>query len=472
MNKKKIYYCLAALLATFPVLNSCSFLEVDELGKSDTDTFFSEMEGLRTARMGLYRITFDFFDQYLCKYAEVAGESLQSVVVGSGGEMYYQYNFLSTPDLETTAVGYLWKRGYAVITNANTILNYSENLKAKFPDNADEIRHIEAEACFMRALVHFSLVCCYAQPYGFTSDASHLGIPVADHVVGANEQIARSSVRTVYDQIIRDLNTAYGILGDSAPAEADYVSGLACDALLARAYLYMGDYGQAESYSGKIISVLNLTSYEDYADMFTGEELGDEAVFRLSGYYAGSSLRKFYDYESASFIPANDFIGLFAADDIRRTLLEAPDGSAACMKYYDMATSVPDEQFYYLTVLRLSEMYLIRAEARCMQDDLEGAASDLKKLQARARNVSEDDIVLSYADAGGLMELIKTERRKELFAEGHRFFDLARWGDDIVRPEDTNSSMKILEYPDYRYALPIPQVEMDVNEAMVQNEGY
>jgi hypothetical protein len=49
---------------------------------------------------------------------------------------------------------------------------------------------------------------------------------------------------------------------------------------------------------------------------------------------------------------------------------------------------------------------------------------------------------------------------------------LARWGDDVVRSASTNSSMKTLNYPDYRYVLPIPQVEMDANEAMEQNEGY
>ena len=56
--------------------------------------------------------------------------------------------------------------------------------------------------------------------------------------------------------------------------------------------------------------------------------------------------------------------------------------------------------------------------------------------------------------------------------EGHRFFDLARWNDDIVRSEDTNSIVKKLDYPDYRFALPIPRVEMDANPDMEQNEGY
>lgn len=460
------------MLISLLTLSGCSFLEVEELGKSDTDTFFSEMLGLRTARVGLYSVTYDFYDQYLCKYAEVAGDNLQSVVVGSSGEMYNEFNFASTPDSETSSVGYIWKRGYTIITNANTILNYTGDLKKAYPNEVEEIRHIEAEACFMRALAHFDLVRCYAQPYGYTADASHLGIPIADRLLGADEQIARSSVGKVYEQIVRDINTAHDILGDAAPEDANYVSGMACNALLARVYLYMGDYAKAEEYADKVIPLLELTPNDAYADMFTGEKIGEEAIFRLTGYYAGHSLKTFYNYESAVYMPTADFERLFEAGDVRLGLLKAPDESRACMKYYDLSSSIPDEQFYNVTVLRGSEIYLIRAEARCRQDDLDNAADDVRKIQARAQGLPEESVVISYAGADALMEIIKQERRRELFAEGHRFFDLARWNDDIVRPATTNSSMKKLEYPDYRYALPIPQVEIDANSAVVQNEGY
>ncbi len=469
---KRTLFCLGALVMSLATLSSCSFLEVEELGKSDTDTFFSELLGLRTARIGLYNITYDFYDQYLCKYAEVAGDNLQSVVVGTGSEMYNEFNFASTSDSETSSAGYIWKRGYAIITNANTILSYTGDLKTAYPNDVDEIRRIEAEAYFLRALAHFDLVRCYAQPYGYTEDASHLGVPIADHLLGTDELIARSSVKKVYEQIVKDLNTAHDILGDAAPSDANYISGMACNALLARVYLYMQNYALAEEYADKVIPLLTLTPQGAYAAMFTGEEIGEEAIFRLTGYYAGHSLKTFYNYESAIFVPTSDFENLFRPDDVRRTLLYAPDQSLACMKYYDLSSLVPDEQFYHITVLRGSEMYLIRAEARCKQNNLEDAAADLQKIQARALGLSESSIEISYNTADDLMELIKEERRKEFFAEGHRFFDLARWGDDIVRPDDTNSAMKRLEYPDYRYALPITRVEMDANSAMVQNEGY
>lgn len=462
-------------MMSLSTLSSCSFLEVEELGKSDTDAFFSELLGLRTARIGLYSITYDFYDQHLYRYAEVAGDNLQSVVVGSGSEMYDEFNFASTSDSETTSAGYIWKRGYAIITNANTILSYTGDLKTAYPNDVDEIRHIEAEAYFLRALAHFDLVRCYAQPYGYTKDASHLGVPIADHLLGTNELIARSSVKKVYEQIVKDLNTAHDILGDAAPSDANYISGMACNALLARIYLYMGNYTLAEEYADKVIPQLTLTPKDNYAAMFTGEKIGEEAIFRLTGYYAGHFLKTFYNYESAVFVPTSDFESLFDPSDVRMELIKAPDQSLACMKYYDLSSSVPDEQFYHITVLRGSEMYLIRAEARCNKatPDLDGAANDLRKIRARALGLPESSVEILYNDnADELMEEIKLERRKELFAEGHRFFDLARWGDDIVRPEDTNSSIKRLEYPDYRYALPITRVEMDANSAMVQNEGY
>lgn len=460
---KRTLFCLGALLMSLSMLSSCSFLEVEELGKSDTDTFFSELPGLRTARVGLYGVMYDFYDQYLCKYAEVAGNDLQTVTVGSSSEMYDVYNFTSTPDLETTSVGYIWKRGYAIITNANTILNYSGDLKTAYPNDVDEIRHIEAEVYFMRALALFDLVRCYAQPYNYTSDASHPGIPIADRLLGADEQIARSSVRKVYEQIVKDLNTAHDTLGDTAPADAHYVSGMACSALLARVYLYMENYAMAKEYADKVIPLLQLTPNSSYAAMFTDEKIGEEAIFRLTGYYAGHSLKTFYNYESAVYVPTSEFEKLFVPNDIRLGLIKAPDQSRACMKYYDLSSSRPDDQFYNITILRGSEMYLIRAEARCKQNDLQNAADDLRKIQARSQGQPEDSIVISYKDANDLMEIIKQERRKELFAEGHRFFDLARWNDDIIRSETTNSSMKKLEYPDYRYALPIPQVEIDAN---------
>ncbi len=468
--KRFKYILLAVLLGSLG--SSCSFLEVDNQGTTDTDTFFKDLDGLRIASSGLYYLTYSFYDSQLYKYAEVAGDLITASIIGSSSDMYYQFNFESEPDMETTSVGYIWKNGYNVIINANTILNYTSKLKEAYPNNATEVTHIEAQALMTRAMVHFDLVRCYAQPYGFTTSADHLGIPIVDRLLGVNEEIGRSSVAKVYSQIIADLKSAQAKFSQEFTSDAHYGSADACSALLSRVYLYMGKYTESADAATQLIAKYSLTQGASYMAMFDGQQLGDEAIYRLSGYYAGSSLKNFYSYDSPKYIPSKKLTEIIAESDCRRGVVERSINSSekiACYKYYDFTSASPDEQYYNLTVVRLSELYLNRAEALCLTGKLDLAADDLEALQSRAMGSAQS---VTYADADDLFEQIKTERAKELCFEGHRFFDLARWGDDIVRDESSSASTKLLEYPDYRYALPIPTVEIEANSSIKQNEGY
>jgi hypothetical protein len=119
-------------------------------------------------------------------------------------------------------------------------------------------------------------------------------------------------------------------------------------------------------------------------------------------------------------------------------------------------------------------MYLIHAEALCRRTnpDLAGAAADIKALQARAMGKKVEEITLTYKDADELLKIIEDERVRELNMEGHRLFDITRLGHNLERGTSTTSTMKSLAWPDYRFALPICQTEMDTNEAMKQNDGY
>lgn len=98
-----------------------------------------------------------------------------------------------------------------------------------------------------------------------------------------------------------------------------------------------------------------------------------------------------------------------------------------------------------------------------MQNNTEQAEKDLKAIRARARGVPADAVTLSWSDRDDLMGLIEEERMRELCFEGHRFFDLARWHKNIVNDKVS------LAYPDYRYVLQIPYVELDANENMKNN---
>jgi hypothetical protein len=130
-----------------------------------------------------------------------------------------------------------------------------------------------------------------------------------------------------------------------------------------------------------------------------------------------------------------------------------------------------------IKICRLSEMYLIKAEALVSSGDLPGAAAAVKAVRdARSNRVS----VLSYADATAAYKDILNERRIEFMAEGFRFLDLKRLGvianEGILRdPVDcaVNGACS-LQVTDYRFALPIPTVESNPNGAILatQNPGY
>lgn len=471
--KNRLNYLIIALLS-ITLFESCSFLEVEDYGKSDTDTFFAELEGLRTARQGLYFTTYDLCE-YLYQYAELAGDCVQaSAIVTDSDGSYYQYNFMTDTStaMELTAAGIIWRNAYTVLSNVNTLLSYIAPLKESYPNDTEEIDRIAAEARYLRAFAHFALVSCYAQPYNYTPDASHIGVPVVERIISPKETIARSSVAEVYKSILRDLNAARATLGDAAPSDAHYVSGMACNALLARVYLHTGNYAEAESCASRVIGSIELTPHDEYLAMFTGQKVGKEAIFRLTGAYASKRLRTFYDYESPNFIPSTKLSSSFRINDIRSALMKAPNNETACMKYYDTTDAALEDKFYHTTISRASEMYLARAEARCMQDNLTDAADDIAALRARALNITKEEAAVIYNSKEELLRQIKEEYMKELCFEGHRFFDLARWNEGIVRSEDTNSLVTKLAYPDYRFALPIPRIEMDSNSEMEQNEGY
>ena len=115
-------------------------------------------------------------------------------------------------------------------------------------------------------------------------------------------------------------------------------------------------------------------------------------------------------------------------------------------------------------------MYLIHAEAVLnASGDVTAAAADLKAIICRARGVDASAVTVP-SEAAALAEAVKTERIKELCYEGHRLFDITRRKEDLVRTN--NSSVLLVKYPNYRFVLPIDQMEMQSNEMMIQNEGY
>lgn len=471
---KNFLYQIGISVGILSILSACHFLEVEPIGKNTIGVFFSDMEGIEAALPGAYSAVYDYYQSEFGKYPDVAGNMLRLKSVASGGDMLDQYNFTSDTEQETGAVGYIWRKILVALANVNNILEYEPDLRSKFPQRIHDLKRYRAEALFLRALCHFDLCRVYAQPYNYTTDASHLGIPVLLKVPGADENVRRNTVREVYTQILEDLKEAEMLFSEAGARGGIYYASLeSVEALRMRVCLYMEDYGGVITNATQLIEKIPLSRGRNYTDMYYNLLPGDESIFRLSGWNKASKLASFYDPASPVAIPADTLISMFDDPaDLRLDLLQSDTlGGIVCLKYYILTKVAEKDKHYDPMVFRVSEAWLSRAEAYLCQGNLTGAAADLREIIARAleKETSEIDIPSGKTEIG---ELIRKERAKELCFEGHGIWDITRQKQDLVRESNTNSTVRYLAYPNTLFVLPIPQKELDANPNMQPNPYF
>lgn len=486
--KNRIFIILATAIAA--ATTSCTgFLNVETLGKSTIEGFFSDVDGLKAAGVGLHRTILDFYDGSYLRFGDISGDTENASRINCDESLLRLYDFDYYAEDNGGFPYTIWKNGYVIATNANNILYYGQKLLDKDPEYADVVKIHFAYAYFARALAIFDLCNCYAQPYGYTEDASHLGVVAIDYIPGFEDKLSRHTMKGCYDRIIKDLNSSLECFGNDDMKDPTYISGLACEALLARVYLYMGDYENAAKYSSIVMSKVPLATCDEYVNMFRkAQDTPGEGIFRLNTYDEGSGMRSLYNPTGTQKLePAPEFMAKFDDNDVRKKLFtyigEDEDGDkyvgkefTTVCKYLPIKGGVSDEKnrrsdFF---VLRVSEMYLIHAEALCNgpSQDLSAAADDIKAIRARALGTTPDKIALNWTSTKDLDSIIQEERTKELCFEGHRFFDIKRRMENLSRPQSTTARQQKLTWPDIHYALPICQLELQANDYMVQNEGY
>lgn len=481
---------ILTIIAIAFALNGCtSFLNVETLGKSTIEGFFEDIDGMKAAGLGLHRYLLEFYDDNYIRAGELQGDNVNLIRVNADISVQKLFDFNTLAEDNTSGYSYsLWKKAYELCTNANNMIYYGGELLDKFPQYKDVIDENVGYAYFVRALAIFDLCNVFAQPYDFTSDASHPGVVAIDYIPGFDDEISRNTVKECYDLIISDLNKSLECFGSDELKDPTYISGLACKALLAKVYLYMKDYKKASEYAKAVMDKVPLASRSVYVNMFRkAQDNPGEAILRMNAYDSGTGMRSLCNpISSQKMTPSPEFVSKFDNGDIRKELFtfvaEKEDGDEyegkvydAVAKYLPIKSGVTTEENRRCDpfILRASEMYLIHAEAECLGGgNLEAAADDIKALRARALGLKASDIRIAYTGKDDLDRIIQEERSKELCFEGNRFFDLKRRGEDIVRSASSTSTTKLVKYPSYLYALPICQLEMEANDYMIQNDGY
>ena len=477
---KKIVF---AILASALVLSSCAkdFLEKAPVLSQSNVLTLSTYEGLDLSTAGAYAplASTNWYGADFIIQAEMAtgngkrwGPQFDKYESGRCTDPYY---ILYNPG-NTSA---LWGTAYYVILAANSVINAIDAEDASYKASEQDLNNLKAECLFLRALSHFDLVRTYAMPYNYTADASHLGVPVV-LVSDSEAQPARETVAKTYEQIISDLLEAEKIIdpeyvraGVNDPKAT--VTLEAIQALLARAYQYSEQWQKAADYANKVIESGKFR-------LWTASEIKDGAVYMIDKPGDGEVIFEIYNGLSQTYGTGNeniwgltsyqaygdagasyDIYNAYEDTDVRKTLLTPDtDGNALfTIKYFGKGLGALDAT--NVIVLRLSEMYLIRAEAVVKGATGYSAVDDLK-LIADNRGATPQT-----ATPSGVYE----ELNKEFAWEAHLWFDLARTGRDMNRTDVASEAIiKTLKAKDYRWAKPIPRREFNVNKNLVQNEGY
>ena len=238
-------------------------------------------------------------------------------------------------------------------------------------------------------------------------------------------------------------------------------------ALKARVHLYQREWQQAYDLADAVITSGEFSLLPSYQAVFESEQNAEEILSIPYTTTDGNALA-FWFFSSAAdgrwgFAPSFDLASSFTAADERFDVAYQfdVDGDDYGNKYTDITLGADD-----VPVIRLAEVYLIRAEAAARLGDLDQAIADLNVIRNRAGLADIDETVID-TQTEVLLEVLE-QRRLELFYEGHRFFDLRRF-DDLA---EVAALMDDLNLTGFRLLFPIPQREIDANPALTQNPGY
>ena len=324
--------------------------------------------------------------------------------------------------------------------------------------------------------------------------------------------LKRKSVAEVYEQILSDLHTAeatYDSLPEAMQWKRNYRTSLPMvQLMLSRTYLYMEKWEEAARYAklvmdNKNFKLVDLNNVPTEGTDDSGNDIRNyivlptynqtetiwpygnvEDMFAWTHHGANSTNTVNNKKMHAYFQASKDLLNTFDDYDLRlnRYIVQAPKNDNELMHMAFGKVYVGTQ--YYLPKhavgifgrsLRLSEAYLNYAEAQAMMggEGIEEATRVLTELREK-RFDPEDDFEVTITDQDELINFVREERRKELCFEGHRWFDLRRWGMPAIthvwHESEKESHVYRLEEKDPMYTVPIPDEAMQSNSKLEQNE--
>lgn len=386
---------------------------------------------------------------YASSYPTLGAMPADLVVFNGTLSQYLQLDQNAIPSDNVTTVS-AYRTIYSTINTANSVIARVPAVTDPLLSDAEKNR-IVGEAYFIRALNYFDL--------GRGWGGVQLHLQPTDNL-GQITGIRRSSLAQTYDQVLADLVEAERLLPEDNSTRNRAQKSTA-RALRARLHLYRQQWADAENYASQVIANTKYQLVKPYQDFFTEPFLSTESVFELS--FSVNDRNTYWNlWYPSSFggqytLKPSDRVVTWLNDPAiggTRNAQIAGTGTGVYGVLYNTTSTGVDPAY----VIRIAELYLIRAEARAQQGNLEGALADLNTIRDRAEvsayvSTSQPDILLA----------IERERAVEFPFEAHRWFDLTRTG----RAGD------VLGLTNQNYWLfPIPFSDVLSDPDVEQNPGY
>ena len=439
------------IIATLLTGVACEgILEPRPVDRITNDQVLKDASSARTVLTGIYR---DFAN--LGAPTIVAGDLTADLLVHNG--TFVQYLEISDKEMSASngSAGALWGVIYGLNFSANFLLEGLPELDNVSPAVKEEL---SATARFLRGYAYF------------IGTNTYDGIPLATTTsIAANRDIPRASKQEILAFVEEDLLFAL----DKVPADPfnqGEVSNGAVKAALARFYLYQENWSEAEKYATEIIDGIGVKTYflePEFADVLT--DFSNESILEIV-YSANDNPGTSTNFGINNLFEARREI--IPSTDIIQALKNNGGDRIAMIEFNSENASGTDNgwtitrygPFDNIPVLRLGEVYLIRAEARTQLNQFGAAVSDINAIRERS-GLSP----ISGNSQNLLLGIIEEERRVEMAFEGHRWYDLKRTGkvDDVMRSFSP-------KWDDTDKLWPIPLREIQNNPSLngQQNPGY
>ncbi len=401
-------------------------------------------------------------------------------------------NFLGITDWLYTSsnstIAETWLGAYAVINNANIIINNID--KVATPANQKAVNRIKGQALAIRALAHFDLMRWFTD--NMDRNSTTLGIPYVKtsvlELAPSSAKPARPTVKENYDELYADLNTARTFFADidaaiNSPTQRYKIDLTGVNAIHARVALYARDWANAITFSTNVINALPLASRAVYPQIWKDQSqtevafavlFGAEFISRVAGDVYSPTTgtnRSQHEGNPALFSQIDEVNDIRFSTSVTRGYSSVGPARAnsrlVVTKFLGKGNAF--DGLVDWKAFRTSEMYLIRAEARVNSNQEAAALADLNTLRAARIN----NFIAGTETGAALTAAIALERRKELFMEGHRWFDLKRTTRTIDRGTVTlPTTQSVLTNTRREWVWPIPQAEIDANSNIKQNPEY